>query len=64
MICCDMCGKELKSDSRGFEVNIEHHFNFDWSFKKYIMCKRCSEKINKFIAFESTRNNKKRCEDE
>lgn len=47
MMCCDMCGKEIKSDSRGFEVGIERHFNFDWSFKKYIMCKQCSEKIKK-----------------
>lgn len=64
MICCDMCGKELESYSRGFEVYVERYLNFNWSFKNYIMCKRCSEKINKFIAFESTRNNKRRREDE
>ncbi len=64
MICCDMCGKHIEKSTKQYAVKVEYYRNFDWVFKEYTMCKRCSEKINKFIAFERMRNNKRRREDE
>lgn len=61
MICCDMCGKEMKL--YGFEVT---DVTIGRGLSKYsaVVCHKCSKKLKKFINFERVRNNKRRCEDE
>lgn len=61
MICCDMCGKEMKLYwLEGKDVTIGN------GLSKYnvVVCPKCSKKLKEFINFEQVRNNKRRCEDE
>lgn len=62
MICCDMCGKEIKnySDQRDIEI-ITRILPLEY---RKAMCSKCTKKLKKFIAFERARNSKRRCEDE
>lgn len=60
MICCDMCGKELKFYGRNEkEVTIGHGLD------KYsaLVCPKCQKKLKKFINFEQVKNNKRRCDE-
>ena len=52
MICCDMCGKEIKSilDQRDVEIG-----NNIVVCKKRTMCRKCSQKLKRFIKFEAAR---------
>lgn len=53
MICCDMCGKEIKSilDQRDVEIGN----NIVVFARKRTMCRRCSQKLKRFIKFEAAR---------
>ena len=53
MTCCDMCGKEIKSilDQR----NVEIGNNIMAFAKKRTMCRKCSQKLKRFIKFEAAR---------
>ena len=60
MICCDMCGKEMKLyGSEVTDVTICR------CLSKYnaVVCPKCSKKLKKFINFEKVKNNKRRCEE-
>lgn len=60
MICCDMCGKEMKLyGMEGTDVTIGS------GLYKYtaLVCPKCSKKLKKFINFEQVKNNKRRCEE-
>ena len=60
MICCDMCGKEIKLyGSAVTDVTIGR----GWSKYNAAVCHKCSKKLKKFINFEQVKNNKRRCEE-
>jgi|GEM_PF-2164516 hypothetical protein len=65
MMCCDMCGKEIKScsDQRYIEIITRILFANTLKYEKTI-CSKCSKKLKKFIAYERARNNKRRCEND
>ena len=53
MTCCDMCGKEIKSilDQRDVEIG-----NTIMVFaRKRTVCRKCSQKLKRFIKFEAAR---------
>ncbi len=53
MICCDMCGKEIKSilDQRDVEIGN----NIMVFAGKRTVCRKCSKKLKRFIKFEAAR---------
>ena len=53
MICCDMCGKEIKSilDQRDVEIGN----NIMVFARKRTVCRKCSQKLKRFIKFEAAR---------
>lgn len=53
MICCDMCGKEIKSilDQRDVEIGN----NIRVFARKRAVCRKCSRKLKRFIEFEAAR---------
>nr|DAR27634.1 MAG TPA: MqsA [Caudoviricetes sp.] len=53
MTCCDMCGKEIKSilDQRDVEIGN----NIVVFVRKRTMCRKCSQKLKRFIKFEAAR---------
>ena len=60
MICCDMCGKEIKLyGSAVTDVTIGR----GWSKYNAVVCHKCLKKLKKFINFEQVKNNKRRCEE-
>ena len=52
MICCDMCGKEIKSILNQRNVEIGNNLMV---FAKKTMCRKCSQKLERFIKFEAAR---------
>lgn len=53
MTCFDMCGKEIKSilDQRDVEIGN----NIVAFARKRTMCRKCSQKLKRFIKFEAAR---------
>lgn len=53
MICCDMCGKEIKSilDQRDVEIGN----NIMVFARKRTVRRKCSKKLKRFIKFEAAR---------
>ena len=53
MTCCDMCGKEIKSilDQRDVEIGN----NIMVFARKRTLCRKCSQKLKRFIKFEAAR---------
>lgn len=53
MTCCDMCGKEIKSILN--QRNVEIGNNIMVFARKKTMCRKCSQKLKRFIKFEAAR---------
>ena len=53
MTCCDMCGKEIKSilDQRDVEIGDKIMV----FARKRTVCRKCSQKLKRFIKFEAAR---------
>ena len=60
MTHCYMCGRLLKKKFEMLDVVIDEDI---FLYRHYIVCKKCSKKLRKFIAFERARNNKRRCDE-